>query len=149
MVYKTRGFDCGGWLYFGAAAKEPLTPCANRNLFGRIIPCKGVFRQFCTGTFGKPRLEVMAQPLNDDRARPELCGDTSAYCNPDDLIDIANAIRRLVNEHWARVGLAVRATAVSYFWNSTAACTTATIDQYHIKRYQKNVRAAMPGQRSA
>ena len=62
---------------------------------------------------------------------PEVCGEASAYCNPHDPTDIANAILRLMSDaaELDRLRAAGREWIKRYSWDETAACTCAMIER--------------------
>jgi glycosyltransferase involved in cell wall biosynthesis len=76
--------------------------------------------------FGIPPLEAMhcgCPVIVSDRASlPEVCGEAALYCNPDDPIDIAAKLRRVLSSHSLQEELrdAGRARARQFSWSRTA-----------------------------
>ena len=85
-----------------------------------------VFPSFYEG-FGIPPLEAMhcgCPVIVSDRASlPEVCGQAALYCNPDDPIDIAAKLRRVLTSHQLQQELreAGRARAREFSWSRAAA----------------------------
>ena len=84
-----------------------------------------VFPSFYEG-FGIPPLEAMhcgCPVIVSDRASlPEVCGQAALYCNPDDPIDIAAKLRRVLTSHLLQEELreAGRARARQFSWGRAA-----------------------------
>jgi len=84
-----------------------------------------VFPSFYEG-FGIPPLEAMhcgCPVIVSDRASlPEVCGQAALYCNPDDPIDIAAKLRRVLTSHQLQQELreAGRARAREFSWSRAA-----------------------------
>jgi glycosyltransferase involved in cell wall biosynthesis len=84
-----------------------------------------VFPSFYEG-FGIPPLEAMhcgCPVIVSDRASlPEVCGEAALYCNPDDPIDIAAKLRRVLTSHLLQEELrdAGRARARQFSWSRAA-----------------------------
>jgi glycosyltransferase involved in cell wall biosynthesis len=76
--------------------------------------------------FGLPPLEAMACgcPVVASRAAalPEACGDAALYCDPGDPVDIARALRRILDDDALREDLRRRGLerAGRYRWESSA-----------------------------
>jgi len=84
-----------------------------------------VFPSFYEG-FGIPPLEAMhcgCPVIVSDRASlPEVCGQAALYCNPDDPLDIAAKLRRVLTSHLLQEELreAGRARARQFSWGRAA-----------------------------
>ena len=76
--------------------------------------------------FGLPPLEAMlcgCPVIVSDRASlPEVCGEAALYCNPDDPVDIAAKLRRVLTSHLLQAELreAGRARAREFGWSRAA-----------------------------
>jgi glycosyltransferase involved in cell wall biosynthesis len=77
--------------------------------------------------FGMPPVEAMAcgtpVTVSDRGAMAEVCGDAALRFDPEDVESIGEAIRRIVEDDTARVGLRDRGLerAARYRWDAFAA----------------------------
>jgi glycosyltransferase involved in cell wall biosynthesis len=85
-----------------------------------------VFPSFYEG-FGLPPLEAMLcgcpVVVSDRASLPEVCGQAALYCNPDDPVDIAAKLRRVLTSQSLQDELraAGRARAREFSWSRAAA----------------------------
>lgn len=85
--------------------------------------------------FGLPALEAMAAgvPCLVSRAGslPEICGDAAVYCDPADVVSVAEGIRRIVTDRELRSVLVERGAvrAREFSWERCAQQTAAVLER--------------------
>ncbi len=90
--------------------------------------------------FGLPPLEAMlcgCPVIVSDRASlPEVCGRAALYCNPDDPVDIAAKLRRVLTSHLLQTELreAGRAHAREFGWSRAAAQLEELLDSMKLRQ---------------
>lgn len=126
LVGKKEGFLTG----MGSTMQALLEKIGNRVSFTGWIE-DNVLQEYVAGAsamifpslyegFGLPPLEAMACgcPVVVSRAAslPEVCGDGAIYCDPYDVMDIARAMKEVLNADLVEAG---RRVAERYSWDST------------------------------